>query len=158
MSFGYRLAGMSAGYAREARLNEPGPAPLPPDVDPLTAIDPELREMILSPGPIDEPHGAPTAGDRARSALIGGVAIGVLGAAAAGLVSRADFGSSVTGGSRSALFGGVLGALVGASVGAWHAGGKSTLLAPTEIAPASTLPTDPNAPAHPAFAALHAQG
>jgi hypothetical protein len=165
MSFGYALGAAGSSAARDARLDQPGPEPLPPGVDPLTAIDPELRELILSTdAPTDAETPEPTGlSDRIRASLMGagiGAATGFLLLNGLGGRGARTYRASPMNPHATLAWMGA-GSAIGAIAG--FSSGRSPLepkpkQAPPEIAPASTLPTDPNAPAHPAFAALHGQG
>lgn len=164
--FGYSMSRMADQRAREVEAESTQVEPLPPGVDPLDAIDPDLRALVVS----TDPPPAATAdrvdlGDRLLAGAVGAALGAALGAIVinVGTTSRHQRLTATAGpmDRTHTLAAAVFGAAVGGISG--FARGRSPLeQAPTPEAarsrPIRSFPTTPSAaPTHPAFATLYAE-
>lgn len=161
--FGYSMSRFADQRARAAEREDV--EPLPPGVDPLDALDPELRALVVSTGPVGDARadGEPVdLVDRLRAGAVGallGTTLGVI-AINVGTTTRRQVRTATappmdrTHTLVAAGVGAAIGAVSGLARG-YSPLERAPVERPMPIVPAPAVVTDPGAP-HPAFASLHA--
>jgi hypothetical protein len=167
---GYSLGRMADSRSRQADAeNQPAIEPLKPGEDPLSALDPETRELVLSTEPVVDPEAADgtTFGDRVQGMLVGAGLGAFAGAMLANWTprSRRYYGAAEMNVRATLAFAGI-GAVIGGIAG--FARGHDPveksprdqvqpLLAATNGAAAASGPIPMSGEAQAAFASLHGQ-
>lgn len=154
---GYSFSRYADRRSREAEAKEqPAIEPLPPGVDPLTALDPETRELVTSLEPAVDPDAqdGTTIGDRIGGALVGAGFGAFFGALMVNWTSRRHrFSGAPAMDMTMTLMAAGAGAVIGGIAG--YAKGRNPLARDEHERAASMVSSTKGMPAassHPAFA------
>lgn len=160
-AFGYSMSRMADRRARAAEREEV--EPLPPGVDPLEALDPEMRALVMATGPVagaaTEPERVDLV-DRLRAGAVGALLGATLGAIAINVGTstrrQAISASALPMDRTHTLVAAGIGAAIGAVSGLARGYGPFERAPSQEPAPQLPAAVPAAGAPHPAFASLHA--